>query len=164
MVHWVYWVCWVNSISQTKNVAEDILWKLIRRSTGSTTSGGLSIRIWRLRLSEDWVWGLGLIISGLFFALGVIRYGVTKFRKEFVNVIKSDIHIGSWFDYNLKFLIPIEAMILLIWWLYRSIGWNPADWFNPFIPESLGTCVVQWTSVILILILLNHIVYKKLVK
>jgi NSS family neurotransmitter:Na+ symporter len=114
--------------------------------------------------NQDWVWGLGLIVSGLFFAICVIKFGVTKFREKYVNVIQGDIKIGRWFDYNLKFLIPMEAIILLIWWLYRSVGWNPGDWFNPFQAESLGSCVVQWSLVILLLIILNQIIYKKLVK
>ena len=112
--------------------------------------------------NQDWVWGLGLIISGSFFTFAVLRYGVQKFRHNFINVVSGDLKIGVWFDYLLKYLIPIEASVLIIWWLYRSIGWNPQGWYNPLQTDSLGTCVFQWAIVIIMLILLNGLVIKKL--
>ena len=112
--------------------------------------------------NQDWVWGLGLIISGSFFAIAVIRYGVGKFRQNFINVVAGDMKAGFWFDYLLKYLIPIEASVLIIWWLYRSIGWNPQGWYNPLQTDSLGTCIFQWAVAIVILLLLNGVIVKKL--
>lgn len=114
--------------------------------------------------NQDWVWGLGLIISGLFFAILVIRFGVKKFRQNLLNVHQDDFHIGFWFDYIIKYAIPLEALMLLIWWLYQAVGWNPEGWYNPFQVDSLGTCIFQWMSVIFILIVLNGIIYRRVTR
>ncbi len=114
--------------------------------------------------NQDWVWGLGLIVSGLFFAVIVIRYSASKFRSRMVNVVKGDIVIGGWFTYALKYIIPIEALLLLTWWLYRSIGWNPEGWYNPFGATTLGTCLFQWMMGVLVFLILNRYLYQKLTK
>jgi SNF family Na+-dependent transporter len=46
--------------------------------------------------NQDWVWGVGLMLSGLFFAFAVIRFGVRRFREMFINTADSDIRIGRW--------------------------------------------------------------------
>jgi NSS family neurotransmitter:Na+ symporter len=112
--------------------------------------------------NQDWVWGLGLIISGLFFAILIIRFGVKRFRREIINIAGEDIKIGKWFDWAIKFLIPTLAALLLIWWLYKAIGWNPEGWFNPFQKDSFGTTIFQWAAAILLLIVFNKFIYKKL--
>jgi NSS family neurotransmitter:Na+ symporter len=112
--------------------------------------------------NQDWVWGLGLIISGTFFAIGVIRFGVNKFRKQYINVIEGDMRTGIWFNYVLKYLIPLEALLLIFWWFFQSIGWNPLGWYNPFRTDSLGTCIFQWILVIIILLGLNRIIVGKM--
>jgi NSS family neurotransmitter:Na+ symporter len=105
--------------------------------------------------NQDWVWGLGLIISGSFFALLIIRFGVEKFRKEYLNVVQGDLQVGRWFTLVVKYIIPIEAIVLVVWWLYRAVGWNPEGWYNPFQAESLGTCITQWLLLIILLLLVN---------
>ena len=35
--------------------------------------------------NQDWVWAVALMVSGLFLAIAVIRYGVQKFRDEQIN-------------------------------------------------------------------------------
>ncbi len=114
--------------------------------------------------NQDWVWGLGLIISGSLFAVLVIRFGVNKFRKEFVNIVPGDIKIGKWFNHTVKYLIPAEAILLLVWWLYRSMEWNPKGWYNPFQADSLGTCIVQWMIALGLLFFLNGIIQQRLLK
>ena len=44
--------------------------------------------------NQDWVWGLALMISGLFVALGVTRYGVSRFRDAFINIPGHDLNLG----------------------------------------------------------------------
>ncbi len=117
---------------------------------------------YRFFQNQDWVWGLGLIISGSFFAMGVIRFGADRFRREFVNVVKGDLKIGRWFSLAIKYIIPLEALILITWWLYRAIGWNPQSWYDPFRSSSLGTCILQWVLVIVSLRMLNGFISRKL--
>ena len=114
--------------------------------------------------NQDWVWGLGLIISGSLFAILVIRFGVNKFREGLVNIVDGDIKIGRWFNLTLKYLIPAEAILLLIWWLYRSVEWNPRGWYNPFQTDSLGTCIVQWMVALGLLFFLNGIIQQRLLR
>ena len=68
--------------------------------------------------NQDWVWGVGLMVSGLFFALAVIRYGVTRFREELINTEHSDIRIGRWWDWAIR-LVVVQAVVLILWWLVQ---------------------------------------------
>jgi NSS family neurotransmitter:Na+ symporter len=105
-------------------------------------------------INQDWVWGVGLILSGAFIAFALIKYGVDKFRIEVINGFGSDIKIGRWYNLLITFLIPIQVVVLLSWWLISSTTWDP-EWWNPFHTENLGTCVAQWILVITLFILLN---------
>ena len=105
-------------------------------------------------INQDWVWGVGLILSGAFIAFAIIRFGVNKFRTEIINGIGSDVKIGKWYNFVIKFLIPLEAVFLLLWWLISSTTWDP-QWWNPFHAENLGTCLFQWFIVLTTFVLLN---------
>ncbi len=104
--------------------------------------------------NQDWVWGLGLIISGGFFAFAVIKYGTTKFRNQYLLNANNDIHVGNWYDWVMRYLIPFEAIMLLVWWFYRE--WVGDAWYNPFNIYSLGTCLLQWGLAIAALKLFNN--------
>jgi NSS family neurotransmitter:Na+ symporter len=110
-------------------------------------------------VNQDWVWGVGLILSGAFIAFSIIKFGVDKFRDEVINGFGSDFKIGKWFNYIIKYLIPIQAFVLLIWWLGSSISWD-SQWLNPFRTENFGTVIFQWGIVIFILISINTFLYK----
>ncbi|MBO8130213.1 MAG: sodium-dependent transporter [Candidatus Marinimicrobia bacterium] len=107
--------------------------------------------------NQDWVWGMGLILNGLFFSIIVIKYGVDKFRENFINR-GNVIRIGKWFEY-LIFLIPVQFGILIVWWFSKSIGWEN-DWWNPLKKYSLATILCQWLLIIFLSIIFN----KKIVK
>ena len=66
--------------------------------------------------NQDWVWGVGLMVSGLFFAIAVLRYGATRFREELINTEYADIRIGRWWDWAIR-LVVVQAVILVIWWI-----------------------------------------------
>ena len=66
--------------------------------------------------NQDWVWGVGLMVSGLFYAMAVIRYGVARFRTELINTEYSDIRIGVWWDLAIR-LVVVEAVVLVVWWI-----------------------------------------------
>jgi len=111
-------------------------------------------------INQDWVWGVGLILSGAFIAFSIIKFGADKFRVEVINGFGSDFKIGRWFNFVIKYLIPFQAMILLFWWLSSSFAWD-SNWLNPFRTENFGTVVFQWAVVILLLIFFNNFLYKK---
>lgn len=112
--------------------------------------------------NQDWVWGLGLIISGSFFAFAVIKKGMEQFRRKFLTADYNDLKIGPWFNLVLKYLIPLEAVVLLVWWFNRE--WDARMWWNPLSPFSLATCFFQWGVLILILLLLNRQFYSWVIK
>lgn len=111
--------------------------------------------------NQDWVWGVGLILSGAFISFSIIRYGVDKFRTEIVNGYGSDVKIGKWFNFVIAILIPIQVVVLLAWWLISSVGWDP-EWWNPFHSINTGTVLFQWAIVLGAFILLNKIMYKQI--
>jgi len=105
-------------------------------------------------LNQDWVWGVGLILSGAFISFSIIKYGVDKFRREIINGYGSDVKIGKWYNYIISVLIPLQVVVLILWWLISSASWDP-EWWNPFHSENAGTCIAQWAIVLTIFVLLN---------
>lgn len=109
--------------------------------------------------NQDWVWGVGLILSGAFISFSIIKYGVDKFRTEIINGIGSDMKVGKWYNYIIGVLIPVQVVVLISWWLISSVSWDP-EWWNPFHTENLGTVIFQWGIVILLFIFLNKTMIK----
>jgi neurotransmitter:Na+ symporter, NSS family len=106
--------------------------------------------------NQDFVWGLGLMISGAFISFVVIKSGVTTFRVQQINITDGRIKLGSLYDVIIKYIIPIEVVVLLGWWIYRAaFEFAPETWFNPLDPFSVATCLVQWSIVAGVLIALN---------
>ncbi len=110
--------------------------------------------------NQDWVWGVGLILSGAFISFSIIKYGTEKFRTEVINGSGSDLKIGKWYNVVIKYMIPVQALFLLGWWLISSVSWDP-DWWNPFHAENAGTCIFQWSLVLGTFIIFNKFIVKK---
>ncbi len=102
--------------------------------------------------NQDWVWGVALMLSGLFFAIAVIRMGPAKFRAEQINHEYSNIRVGAWWDWVIRFLVPAEAVILMGWWMWQVRGTGA---LNPFGIENIGTILLQWGIVIGLLLIFN---------
>lgn len=105
--------------------------------------------------NQDWVWAVGLMLSGFFFALTVIRYGVDRFRTEIINSEGGDIHIGRWWNWAIR-LVTLEAAVLVVWWLWQAV--DPADLaatFHPFRTFNVGTVLFQWAVAITVFLSLN---------
>ncbi len=107
--------------------------------------------------NQDWVWGVGLMLSGLFFAIAVIRMGPAKFRAEQINHQYSNIRVGAWWDWFIRFLVPFEAIALMGWWMWQVRG--PGA-LNPFGIENIGTIILQWSIAIALLLLFNKTLAK----
>ena len=106
--------------------------------------------------NQDWVWGMALMLSGLFFALAVVVHGVRRFRTEQLNHEHSDVRIGRWWDIVIGVLVPLQALVLLVWWLYQSHGWDPQGWLDPLGESNVGTILLQWGVVLAALVVLNR--------
>jgi NSS family neurotransmitter:Na+ symporter len=105
-------------------------------------------------VNQDWVWGVGLILSGAFISFSIIKFGVDKFRTEIINGYGSDVKIGKWYNFVIGILVPMQVIILISWWLISSIGWD-AEWWNPFHAENFGTVIFQWTIILILFFVLN---------
>ncbi len=103
--------------------------------------------------NQDWVWGLGLLISGALFALGTAAHGVRRLR-ETISSESPGIRLGGWFDWLVVGFIPAAFVIMLLWWLFQSVEWEPG-WYDPLATFSLGTCLLQWAMALGGLGLLN---------
>ncbi|MEM7350561.1 MAG: sodium-dependent transporter [Acidobacteriota bacterium] len=106
--------------------------------------------------NQDWVWGVGLMLSGLFFAFAAMRFGLERLRNEVVNGEGSDLTIGRWWVMLVGILVPVEAVTLIIWWLYAARGWDPEGWLNPLGSETVGTVLAQVAVAIVVLLALNR--------
>ena len=105
--------------------------------------------------NQDWVWGVGLMVSGFFFAFAVLRYGVTKWREKFINQEGSDIRIGAWWDWAMR-LVAVEAIVLALWWLWEARSDDVAATWTLFSPYNVGTVLIQFVIVVVILWLANN--------
>jgi NSS family neurotransmitter:Na+ symporter len=110
--------------------------------------------------NQDWVWGVGLMISGLFISLLVTIYGSRRFRDEFVNITPGGVNVGAAFEVTLKYVIPALFVVMFGWWMYTAATvYDPAGWWNPDPINhtfSVGTCVVQWGAAMLLLMAFNR--------
>jgi neurotransmitter:Na+ symporter, NSS family len=98
--------------------------------------------------NQDFVWGVGLMVSGLFFASAVLRYGVTRFRETFINTGHSDIHIGAWWDWAIR-LVVVQALVLIVWWFWQvrtEDAWGAYGWAN---------MLVQWAIALIFFVAFN---------
>lgn len=99
--------------------------------------------------NQDWVWGVGLLVSGLFFTLLVRRIGGRRFAEEFVGL--SSALSQKVFIFLAYWLIPLEFLALLAWWFYQAVQWDPSGWWHPLKTFSIGTCLMQWGILLLLL-------------
>ncbi len=107
--------------------------------------------------NQDWVWSVGLMLSGLFFAVGVLRYGVDSFRTHLVNREGSDIVIGRWWCAVMVF-VALEAIVLMLWWLSQALDIdNLAATLTPFSSFNVGTVLLQGGVVIAVLLATNRL-------
>ncbi len=113
----------------------------------------LSLEFFR---NQDWVWGVGLLVSGLFFALAVLRYGVDRFRRTFINTEGSDITVGRWWNAAIR-LVVLEAVVLIGWWLWQAVDLSdPGATLTPFSSFNVGTVLVQWGLALAVFLSLNR--------
>ncbi|KPK80548.1 MAG: sodium:calcium symporter [Bacteroides sp. SM23_62_1] len=106
--------------------------------------------------NQDYVWGIGLMISGAFIAFAVMKNKTSVISAE-INTIPNDWKTGWYWSVIIRIFIPFAAFILLVWWMFLSATvFAPDDWYNPFNPFSIMTCLVQWFLVLGVFIVFNR--------
>lgn len=102
--------------------------------------------------NQDFVWGVGLMVSGAFISFAVLKFGAAKFRDELVNVEERSSTLGSWWEIIIKYIIPVEVVTLLGWWMYLSASqYAPDTWYNPLSLYSVATVLCQWGLALILL-------------
>ncbi len=141
----------------------------LARSRAILVMGGLAVLLGTpsaLRIqfldNQDWVWGIGLLLSGLFFAMLMRTMGMDTFCRDFVP-LDSKFHRGV-FEIIVFWLIPVEFLALIAWWFAQAIQWDPSGWWYPLRSFSIGTCLLQWGVLLIILFLLNHKIFQRVKK
>ena len=112
--------------------------------------------------NQDWTWGIALILSGFFFAFSLKKFGVEEFRKKVINGKGNDLHVGKWYSIFITFIIPVEALILIVWWFFKATTWD-SKWWHPLHTLSVGTCILQIALAIGFFLLLNKFLVKKII-
>jgi len=118
---------------------------------------GLPSAIWiDVFRNQDWVWGVGLMVSGLFFAIMVMRHGVERFRTTLINSEHSDIRIGRWFNVVVR-LVAVQAVVITVWWLWQAVDLDDLGaTFTLFSTFNVGTVLIQWVIALAVFIGLNR--------
>ncbi len=104
--------------------------------------------------NQDFVWGVALMLSGAFVAFAAVRYGAAKIRAEIAT--PTDWRLPAGWDAMMRWVIPIEAAVLLGWWLWLAATAYSENALDPFEPYSAATCLVQWAVVLVAFVALNR--------
>jgi NSS family neurotransmitter:Na+ symporter len=105
--------------------------------------------------NQDFVWSVGLMLSGVFFAFVVLRYGVGKFRREFLNNEHQDLYIGVWWEWAIR-LVVVQGVVLVLWWLWQV---RTSDLWAP---DGLANLFTQWAVVLVVFALGNRWMSRRL--
>ena len=107
--------------------------------------------------NQDWVWGLGLLVSGFLFSMAVTLHGADRFREKYLLSEGERWRVGRWFAWSMRYLIPVQFAAMMVWWFSQAITrFDPDGWWNPLRPTSVGTCLLQWGLVIGVLLVFNR--------
>ncbi|MCQ1529129.1 sodium-dependent transporter [Lutispora saccharofermentans] len=113
--------------------------------------------------NQDWVWGVGLLVSGLFVSFALMKYGVEQARQNVINTPWADFKIGKWWNICI-YAFPAIFAALFGWWMWQGIVGYPDNWMSPFETFNAGTIIVQFGLLILFGILTNNYFCRKIGK
>ncbi len=110
--------------------------------------------------NQDLVWGIGLVVSGAFVAFSVWKYGISRFRKDFISSKWNDIKIGKWWEIVVKYVFPIQLLSLFGFYIYQTWSESSHEWWHKGSIAVL-LIILEWSLFLIISILLNRRLNKK---
>ncbi len=136
-----------------------------KSSTLLITSFGWVVGIpsaWNINIldNQDWVWGIALLVSGLFVSYAMLKFGLEKVRGQYLNTPWADIRVNKWWTYSVG-LFPVFFTIITGWWLYQAVTWYPESWMDPKEIFSVGTILIQWAILLVIVFITNNVIADK---
>ena len=114
--------------------------------------------------NQDWVWGIGLVVSGMFIVFAVLRHGAKSFKHNFIDQ-DSDFKVPNAYFVSCIGLNLALALVLIYWWM--SQGYDAHPWFTESGSWNIqgiysnATIVSQWGAVIIFGIIINNWLYKR---
>jgi len=106
--------------------------------------------------NQDWVWGLGLLVSGSFFIFFIFKTGLSPFTYRYLENEHYAFLKKPGFLYFILITMTFEFIVMFLWWFIQSINWYPQSWWDPFGQYTIVTCIFQWIIVIFIGIFYNE--------
>tara|TARA_Y100001970_G_scaffold60446_1_gene76943 strand:+ start:1665 stop:3125 length:1461 start_codon:yes stop_codon:yes gene_type:complete len=97
---------------------------------------------------QDFVWSVGLIISGVLMAIAAIKYGLPRIMDEVSLESQGDWPFPSWWPFIVKYIAPMVGIVLVTWWMIES-------------PSFFVTCLTQWGIILIIFYMLNGFMNKR---
>lgn len=116
--------------------------------------------------NQDWVWGVGLIVTGFFILIAVALRNPAAFKEKLIDS-NSDLKLSTSYFQAAIYLNVCIACMLIYWWLSRdfSATWLDADGrWALFETYSNASTITQWSAVIALGVLLNGFLYRKFAK
>nr|WP_246481881.1 sodium-dependent transporter [Chlamydiifrater volucris] len=105
-------------------------------------------------LNQDYVWGVALIINGLFIVAAAYKYGFRRLIETSINSAPKDIRVGRKFTCLVKYVSPLLGASLLFWYLGESL-FIKESWWNPFCLGSFSNILFQWSVPLVIFLFLT---------
>jgi NSS family neurotransmitter:Na+ symporter len=104
--------------------------------------------------NQDFVWGYALILSGVFLAIALTKYGADRLRREELVSDPDDWSLGRWWPWVISGFVTLGGTALIAWWLIKDA--KPGTWYNPLDPTSVMNCLLQWFVMIGIFLALGR--------
>ena len=113
--------------------------------------------------NQDFVWGIALMLAGVFVAFAAIKYGLSRIIIEVSSESQNDWSFPMWWAPVINYIVPMIGITIFSWWMWLSATvYAPDDWYDPTSYYSVATCLVQWGLVIVIFYGLNNWMNKRL--
>jgi NSS family neurotransmitter:Na+ symporter len=110
--------------------------------------------------NQDFVWGIGLLLSGLFVAVAAMKHGLGRIR----GAVSDSRRLAVWWVWCIR-AVPAIFVVLTGWWMYQAIAvYAPDSWWNPFDTYSLATMLTQWAIALAVVIAFNGFLAGKVTK
>ena len=116
--------------------------------------------------NQDWVWGVGLIVAGLFIMIAVAMNGPGRFKEQTIDV-GSDVMLSTGFFRLAIYANILVGLFLIYWWLSQDFSRNWLDengTWDLFGTYSNASTITQWMTVLVVGIILNTFLHKKFVE
>lgn len=103
--------------------------------------------------NQDFVAGMLMIIGAVFSCFAIRKYGTEKARTKLINNEYTGLYMPKWWSFAIKYVTPIMAIVMFVWWCVLSIGWSP-DWWNPT-GTTIITLALQVGAISILCAILN---------